>query len=215
MLAYQQTFKNSCGAAALMCAAMELQVTLLPKVDSNPNKYWKEPGELRLTQYVEAKIYSITSGQPDTEPSDESPYSLPSNMAIAAKLLDLSMDIYLTGSARVNIVNKFKGEEEATLENGGHVHDESPPKFNGDERRLLVLANKEGGLHYVMQHFGEIMDPGEGEITTLENIIKGGYKEVGITIVLKRRSSSSSVAASSSSSSSSSSSFAPSSKGYS
>ena len=188
MANYQQTYSNSCGAVALMCAASELGVdslpnkfNLLPTVDKyttlttmeaktavmtafgrNQQSVTNVPGGIvNLGAALEKYIYAQTSG-------DLKGYSLPSRIVAVARLLGLSATMYARDGGWKKILMKIYKEEVSNVESQSTaklVHSQSPGP-TGNERELVVLSTMVIGLHYVMKRpsnqTNQFMDPGDG-----------------------------------------------------
>jgi hypothetical protein len=98
----KQDFDFSCGAASLLCAAMELGVTHLPDLGS------KARGQTLQPSYTcEAALYQITSGSSTggrmvQQDMSKLGYSYPHNIAIAARELGLTVQIYMSAAGQVS-----------------------------------------------------------------------------------------------------------------
>ena len=172
MAKFAQTYSKSCGAAALMCAAIELDVKTIP---SNPiHSLWANEHKIRLPNgdmKSEKMIYAITSGDSGI-PNERSGYSLPSKIAIASRLLGLTTISFVPKSTIGNLLLFLYGSEKLNAKNAGMlVKRESIPVLQNGQRLLKILRGGDVscwkpafGLHYVMQRPDlSIMDPCEGK----------------------------------------------------
>ena len=213
MARYQQTYANSCGAVALMCAASELGVNslpnkfnLLPTVDKyttltnmeaktavmtafgrNQQSVTNVPGGIiSLGAALEKYIYAQTSG-------DLKSYSLPSRIVAVARLLGLSATMYAKDGGWKKILTKIYKEEVNNVESQSTAklfHSQSPGP-TGNQRELVVFSTMVIGLHYVMKRpstaTNQYMDPGDGgdhaDFAALNTGMKF-YKDTGLSIIL-------------------------------
>lgn len=210
MARYSQTFTNSCGAVALMCAASELGVDSLPasskwtiatdcgRHTGNGEEIFKalldwngQPitgGLHNGGVMVERAIYAVTSG-------DLESYSLPSRIVNCAKLLGLKPTVYM-GSGLFNSFLKLKypNEVKACESQGVPVLRENSPGPGATQRELVVLRTWGLGLHYVMRRpklntgDDEYMDPGDGQdfkdFNALDSF-KKNYGKINLSIMLE------------------------------
>ena len=199
---YQQTFPQSCGAATLMCAALELGVNELPA--NNVNFLWAGSRKLKKgpTKEAEIQIYSVTSGE-NRIPTPVSGYSLPSKLAIVADILNLDMTVHLPPSLTSSILTFLYPGEIADAERAGvSVVRSAAPRLLTDQKRLRILrVGSTGlsiatGLHYVLERKdGSIMDPALGQNYTnfaeLERLLgtmaKTAYIDTGITVTVEEK----------------------------
>ncbi|HEX8613838.1 MAG TPA: hypothetical protein VF800_21390 [Telluria sp.] len=175
MAEYEQSYNNSCGAAALLCAAYELELDHIPQ--NGDYSLWEHDSiPLALTTACEDRLYQVTSDNP----SDENPaswgYSMPSGIVKCARMLGLAARVIAEPTWTVRAL-KFQYPEEinklhqiAALKEplyrcffGNH----SRIQPHGDERELRVLLSWQwatlGQMHYVMiRPDGSVMEPGEG-----------------------------------------------------
>jgi len=186
----KQDFDFSCGAASLLCAAMELGVTHLPDIGA------RSKGQALQPSYsCEAALYQITSGSITggrTVQQDLSKlgYSYPHNIAIAARELGLTVQIYMSGLLASALSAVYPKCEEQCLRAGFPVIHEVAPALAVNRRALKVVTTFGIGLHYVMQRpGGGYMDPGDGndfpdfkQMNTWSKL----YSDAGITLVLER-----------------------------
>lgn len=208
MARYKQTFGNSCGAVALMCAATELNVSVLPSAgkwsfleSSTPLKgNTAEVGKALLSwngqtipggianggNMVEKAIYAVTSG-------DMKDYSMPSRIVACAKHLGLNVSIYMApGFYSVALNFLYKDEIKACEAQGVTITRSQSPGPAGNQRELVVLSTVGVGLHYVLRRpvpttTNAYMDPGDGtDYSNFGSMNKGMklYRETGISIML-------------------------------
>lgn len=197
-----QIWKNSCGAACLLCAAIELGVADIPA--------WppicKATTKLEGTQACQDIIYRITSGavdkpSPETVNLTKEGYSMPQNIFRAAKHLGLDRAVYAdqTNPYAVAILKDPKYKScfaDCKLDTDATVDDtKAAPTPNAKQRSLLVMHTG-SGLHYIMLRDSkdssgeECMDPaplgtGTGHKTLGDAIKK--YTYTGIAIVLTKK----------------------------
>lgn len=200
---YQQTFPQSCGAATLMCAALELGINELPA--NNINFLWAGPRRLKKgpTKEAEIQIYSVTSGE-NKIPTMVSGYSLPSKLALAADILDLEMTVHLPPSVTSTILTTLYPSEIVDARNAGvNIVRSIPPRLILDQVRLRILRvggagffNIASGLHYVLERRnGSVMDPALGQnyanLDELQRLLrtmaKTAYVDTGITVTLEEK----------------------------
>lgn len=156
MATWKQTHPNSCGAAALMCAAKELGVD-----DFN--------GNALVSKAAEDAIYQVTAHKTGG-------YSYPSGIARGAKQLGLTAEVYispskgltfLTGRAGVYSPGLLKTEWNQLKTDGVTVHNQKatglPPK--GEYWLKCITALHFVGLHWVLIRSAGLgtMDPGNGQ----------------------------------------------------
>lgn len=160
----EQQYDNSCGAASLLCAALELGVLHLPNLGG------RNTGQpLRADYFSEAALYQITSGAVtgglvDNADLGKLGYSFPHNVAIAARELGLEVRIYMSGMV-ASLLSTFYPKAEANCWRTGFrvIHAKAPP-LKANQRALKVVTTFGIGLHYVMQRpDGTFMDPAEGD----------------------------------------------------
>lgn len=208
MARYKQTFDNSCGAVALMCAASELGVDRLPKygkwqaiADPGPGSNdaavtkalfsWDgkkiEEGIANGGTRAESAIYAVTSG-------DLTSYSMPSRVINCAKLLGLECKLYMGAGFYSSVLNwKYDTEMNRCTKAGCEPISATPPAPLNGERSLIVFSTWAIGLHYIMRRPDDetyrYMDPGDGtDYTNFEalNSWKKRYTDTQIHIVLSK-----------------------------
>ncbi len=201
-LARKQKYPNSCGAAVLLCAAMELGVRKMPLFSGSLSSQ-KGVDTLELNSRCESDLYMITSNSLEKKPGSSSlrkaGYSMPDNMVLAGRLLGLSIRVEKDQSLLAMALQALYSRIEVELTAMGCPV--VPPlhalRFN--ELRLEALATSVAGipirLHWVLHRpDGSYMNPGTGEnyldFSALEKGVKRaanravGYYRSGISIVV-------------------------------
>ena len=184
-LAKRQEHPNSCGAAALLCAAKELGVQKMPLFKGS---FCAKQGvdTLELDTRCESDLFMITGncmgdkkGQAKLEKAG---YSMPDQIVLAGRQLGLFMRVEKNQSLIANTLSGLYPKIEAELNAMGCPV--VPPmyslKFN--EIRLEALAGSFVGvpftLHWVMQRpDGSYMDPRTGENYQDFSALKKGAKQ--------------------------------------
>lgn len=203
MAKYKQTYNNSCGAASLMCAAIELKKTKIPgKMEDSIHPLWIAPHDIKEPngdKQSETMIYAITSGDKGA-PGNTSGYSLPSRIGKVAALLGIHSIAFvpttLTGSLLLYFYNteKLDAQKEGML-----LKREQAPVLKEGQFLLKVLRIgaadswvPASGLHYVLERSDKtVMDPSAGQNFPdlnhcIEAFKKGGvfYEDTGLAILL-------------------------------
>lgn len=178
---YRPTFNNSCGAACLLMAAYSLNINFLPELKvAKRNAFIK--GEiiggiqLRLSEECEKYLYYISSGSSLSENTKtynelnrvNGEISLPHNIAFAARLIGLNVEINMK-SLLPHIINMLYPnvkskclDSNIPVKNIFYNHN-----LKQNERRLrIVLIKKERfALHYILENPTlnnyRFMDPGD------------------------------------------------------
>lgn len=164
---FRQTRAGSCGAACLMCAALELGVTRAP---ARPDwgALWRERAPLACDEATELRLYSVTAGGAGRVPNAGSGHSLPSYICEAAMALGLTSSVYLAnGLLETALELLFRSEIARAEALGLHVQQGPPPHPTPGTRLLRVIRNGPSrwflpavALHWVMQRpDASIMDP--------------------------------------------------------
>ena len=200
MPSYRQTFPNSCGAASLMCAAIEIGV---PAIPANPaiHPLWVG-GHLMPAlgdRPSEIMIYAVTSGVPGA-PNNDTGYSLPSKIGKAARALGLSTIAFVPKSITGAILLFLYGNEVLDAQSVGMlVTRKEAPLPVGNQRLLKILRVGDAagwlpatGLHYVMMRPDmSIMDPAVGQdFPNLDMAIQAHrangtfYQDTGLAILI-------------------------------
>ncbi len=155
---YMQTHAQSCGAAALMVAARELDVMNLPTIV----QYGWGGTELTCSAPIENQIYTMTSNFKFT-------YSMPAYVAKAARSLGLDATIHLDNCGGCGIPSILQCIYPQALQDahalGIDIEYGAPGQLANEERELKVVAIGMGllGLHYVLlRPDGTYMDPADG-----------------------------------------------------
>jgi hypothetical protein len=172
MVAYRQTFPNSCGASSLLAAALELGVNNIPN-DPTVHPLWVGGHAIppQGDRQSEIMLYAVTSGSPGA-PTAASGYSLPSKIAKAAKALGLVTIAFVPNSITGALLMFLYGSEKLDAQvEGMLLKREAAPAPTGNQRLFRILrvgpAGKwlpATGLHYVLERpDGSIMDPAVGQ----------------------------------------------------
>ncbi|MGY4640998.1 hypothetical protein [Pseudomonas sp. TE24901] len=182
----KQAFDFSCGAASLLCAAVELEATL--------------PGGMTATDALrtnmcEVELYKFTSGALTggvVKPFDptKAGYSYPHSVALAARTLGLNVTIYMEGFLASALATLYPKCEELCVKAGFPVIHGAPPPMAANRRALCVVTTFVVGLHYVMlRPGGDFMGPADGDnhdnFKTMNTWSKV-YSQTGITLVLEK-----------------------------
>lgn len=170
-LAKRQAFPNSCGAAALLCAAKELGVRRMP---TYPGSMSEQLGvdTLELDNRCESDIYRITSGSTTVKHGQanlqKAGYSMPDNIVIAGRMLGLTMRVEKDQRLLASALNGLYPEIEAKLKGIGCPIERPLHAPHASEIRIEAMAvsfiGVPVGLHWVVHRSdGSYMDPGTGE----------------------------------------------------
>ncbi|MGY2376361.1 hypothetical protein ACW9IB_17830 [Pseudomonas sp. SDO524_S393] len=182
----KQAFDFSCGAASLMCAAVELEGNL-------PNGL--SPTDALRTSMCEVELYKLTSGATTggvVKPFDptKAGYSYPHNVALAARSMGLNVTIYMDGFIASALSVLYPQCEEQCIRAGFPVIHGAPPALAANRRALIVVTTFLVGLHYVMERpGGGYMDPNDGADFADFKAMNGWsktYGKTGITLVLEK-----------------------------
>lgn len=177
-LSKRQSLPNSCGAAALLCAALELGVTMLPSANSATIP-------LAATDEIEHAIYRFTSGDTASELRAGS-YSPPDRIVLCARRLGLEGRISARNTAFSGRIAPAMGVavQESCGRHRIEIEDsDSLPFVDFNARRLaIVVAGSEQSLHYVMvRPDGSVMDPGTGQNRRFPQL-----SDTGVSVILSR-----------------------------
>ncbi|MES2824670.1 MAG: hypothetical protein V4732_13780 [Pseudomonadota bacterium] len=181
MVAKIQAHDNSCGAASLLCAALELEIELIPQ---DPHySLWIDETPLLNDDECETRIYQVTSDNPWGDDADANGwgYSLPSGIVRCATMLGLNARVIVYSTWSVRLLRWQYPLEITRLRNlnaleerGGSRSDLMPAQ---NEREIKVLVNRPGcnirdlQLHYVMvRPNNQVMEPSQG-INLLNNVV--------------------------------------------
>lgn len=203
-LAKRQIYPNSCGAAALLCAAKELGISQMPMYSGSMSEQLGVD-TLELDNRCESDLYKITSGSTTHRKGEtnlnKAGYSMPDNIVIAGRLLGLTMRVEKDQRLLAKALNSLYPKIEAELKAMGCpvVPPLHPLRLN--ELRLEALAvsviGVPIGLHWVvLRPDGSYMDPGTGANYTDFSALNSGAKQAvsrtvgyyrsGISIVATR-----------------------------
>jgi hypothetical protein len=183
---YQQSYTNSCGAVALMCAAKELGIDTLPAVPPwDPNTPIPSPS-------CESQIFQYTGTGGPTVAVGNRGYSMPAKLAIVARTLGLkNPTIYMRpGFYATMLATFYDSAIRDANESGLPIVNQAPPQLQPWQRALKVMAvMKVVGLHWVMERpDGSYMDPGDGQDFASFDALKApflkSYADTGITLVV-------------------------------
>jgi len=182
----QQSNAYSCGAAALLCAAMELGVQKLPG----------QPFDLKCDTNCEQQLYKLTAstdayGKPVTFTGFSNlGYSYPHEVAKTAQKLGLNVQIYSSGVIADVLSYCYPTVINLCKEAGFTIYQGEPPALNENQRSLKIVTTWIVGLHYVMKRpDGSYMDSNGGKnfgSYAAMNALSKTYKATGITLVLER-----------------------------
>jgi hypothetical protein len=164
-----QVYTNSCGAAALLCAAVELGHTEPPS--GLPNSRLGQLSELRVDDNSEIALYQITSGattgrNATKEVGSNTGYSYPQNVIFAARMLNLSAAIHVVPKLITPLVKAFHQDAVGQCNASGIQINElsNLPTLGTTQRRLRIVVPYGAGLHYVLERpDGTFMDPATGQ----------------------------------------------------
>lgn len=164
---FRQTQPGSCGAASLMCAALELGCRTLP-VKRAWGELWTENVPLSCDQSSELRIFSITSGSAGSLPYASLGHSLPSYICEAATALGLEATVFVADNTIGTLLEFiFRSEVARAAELQVDLFERPPPHPGAGERLLRVTRVGPSywlvpavALHWVMERpDGSIMDP--------------------------------------------------------
>lgn len=186
--AKKQVFPNSCGAAALLCAAKELGVNKIPALAGSMSEHLGVD-TLELDNRCENDLYRITSGSTSIRQGQsnllEAGYSMPDNIVIAGRLLGLNMRVEKCPGLFVTALEWLYPTIEKNLKGIGCPVDLPGPALRNNEVKLEAMAvsciGVPIGLHWVLNRAdGSYMDPATGENQkNLSELNKGAKKAVG------------------------------------
>lgn len=150
----KQNHTDSCGAACLLVAALELGINGTP--NDIQNLWFGTKLDLNMTS--ETEIYHHTTN------GKASGYSMPSALATAAKELGFNVTLYLDGAILPTFLKwKYPNEESNCTNAGIDVIYAKPGPVDEHSRLLCVVAVGGLGLHYVLHRpNGSYMDPAYG-----------------------------------------------------
>jgi hypothetical protein len=183
---YRQSYDNSCGAVALMCAAKELGIDNLPRVPP-----WDATIPIP-SPACESMIFQFTGTGGPTVAVGNRGYSMPAKLAIVARTLGLqNPTIYMRAGFYATMLSTFYSSAMEDAANSGlPVINTAVPPLQPWQRALRVMAvMKVVGLHWVMERpDGSFMDPGDGQDFGDFNALKApftkSYADTGIALVV-------------------------------
>jgi hypothetical protein len=195
---YNQTYPNSCGASAFLCAILELGTTQLPANPAYP--LWTFPKPLVADRSCELAIYAVTNGSGGLPPQATDGYSLPSYIHDCAVAVGRTAVGYVPSNLVGSLLcSLYQGDVERATARGMTINRARAPRPGQHQRLLRVMRVGEDsfykpatGLHYIMERpDGSVMDPALGldannlaalaEHHRLEGV---SYIDTGIGIVI-------------------------------
>lgn len=208
--AHRQLLPASCGAASLMCAALELGTQW---IEAQPNwgPLWQQRARLACDGPTEMRLYAVTSGNGGGGPHPGCGYSMPSYIYETALALGLDASAFVDTSAVGTALRWFYNTELQRAQSLGMlVHDQPPRKPTQNERLLRVVRNGPDSwykpaiaLHWIMERpDGSVMEPagfsggsgpGQGwNVQSLEILLAArktqgvAYFDTGIGIMIRQ-----------------------------
>jgi len=193
-IAKKQTYDNSCGAAGLLCVALELGVRTLPQIHGSLCT-----GQiLEPNRGCETALYQITSGAmaaglgPGGAGLVKAGYSLPHNVVVCARHMGLEGRVYLQrGVYSVVLELLYASCIRQCEEFGIEIVRSAPPALRPFQRELVIVGVlKVAALHYVMHRpDGTFMDPLDGRnyacFGAMNNSWLKSYSHTGISLVFE------------------------------
>ncbi len=172
----KQMYDNSCGANALMHAAIELGVKSF------------SDGELLIdSPLTETKIYKqIGNGNPGTDVKNLQ-YSFPAQIVGFGRTFNLNPTIYMQSGVYKEVLTKFyPGAVQDCTGAGCAPNLGAPPQLTGNQREMQVMAVLGLlGLHWVLKRpNGSYRDPGDGKDYENYQALSKMYSFTGISVVL-------------------------------
>jgi hypothetical protein len=200
MTTQKQEFPNSCAATSLLCAAVELGVTTLPK---NKNySLWGADDSLLVTTDCQKRIYQWTSNNPNRLDAQNWGYSMPSDIANCAIYLGLTVKILVYSTYTVTGLKfAYKDEWNRISTHPSYVSNSSGKSNHilaNNERELKILAEWQdllgpikniGAMHCVMvRPGGSVMEPDDGtdKSSIANDKSYNGMHGTGISIVVSK-----------------------------
>lgn len=165
--AFRQSQPGSCGAACLMCAALELGTKTVP-AHRAWGKLWQHAAPLSCDIPTETRLFSVTSGTGGEIPNPKSGYSLPSYICEAAQVLGLESAGFAPPDLFGSLLQLLFRKEFARAETlGVTIRPGPPPRPAHGQRLLRVIRNGRRrwpfpaiDLHWIMERpDGSIMEP--------------------------------------------------------
>lgn len=200
-MAKKQGMANSCGAASLLCAAIELGVDKMPVFTSDTARN----DSLKLNNICESGLYQMTCGNhnPLKHCTDlsQAGYSMPENIVTAARILGLETYVVEDNSFFSKALSFIYPHVKEMLGGIGCEIIQTDNPLSENQRKLEAVAVSVAGipvgLHWVMcRPDGSYMDPGTGKNSpdfagTEENMKQYnyrfcGYYKTGISVILTK-----------------------------
>lgn len=157
---YQQQHTNSCGAVALMCAAAELGVRRMPRLETGGRREARgwNGGSFTVGPLTEDALYWVTSNETMTA------CTMPDRVVHCARLLGLRCDVHLIPTAYTARLTALHRDVLQRCQGAGIPILRAAPSPETNQRELCVLGTLAVGLHYVMRRpDGGYMDPADGK----------------------------------------------------
>lgn len=191
MANFKQSFPNSCGAVALICALAELDVTQYPDGVEWGGGTGPAGGAFQPNVQAEMRVYGQVGTGVNQLLADRG-YSMPAQLAMMATTFGLPKPtIYVSPGFYGTLLTTFYAKALENAQALGITVVEGPmPPLQQTQRALRVVAvMKVLGLHYVLERpDGSYMDPGDGQnfanFDALNSSWLKSYADTGITIVL-------------------------------
>ena len=184
-IAKRQVFPNSCGAAALLCAAKELGVDKIPVLAGSGSEHLGID-TLEMDNRCESDLYRITSGCTTVRQGQsdllQAGYSMPDNIVLAGRLLGLNMRVEKSPGLLVTGLSWLYPTIEDNLKGIDCPVDPPGPELGNHEVKLEAMAVSYAGLplglHWVVNRAdGSYMDPATGENQKDFSDLNQGFKQ--------------------------------------
>ncbi|MEG0281449.1 MAG: hypothetical protein RR510_17245 [Morganella sp. (in: enterobacteria)] len=198
----KQGVANSCGAASLLCAAIELGVNKMPVFKGSLSDITGNDA-LELNNICESDLYQLTCSNhnPLTHSSDisQAGYSMPENIVTAARICGLNTHVVEDNIFFSKALSFIYPHVKEVLNGIGCEIRHADIPLNLNQRKLEAVAVSFAGipvgLHWVLcRPDGSYMDPGTGknspdfagaEIEMKQYNSKFcGYYKTGISVIL-------------------------------
>jgi cysteine protease IpaJ len=185
----KQYYANSCGAACLLCAALELGHTNFAAIGNC------SAGTLANDHVSEARLYYVSSGAAaaglPTVGLAKRGYSMPSNLIAAAQHIGFTnATVYMRSTLSKTLLKAFYASEVQACLNmanvnvveGSNAKFSHRPALGQNEYKLVIVEPVMVCLHYVLHRpDGSYMDPASGnDMASMPSY----YNRSGISIVL-------------------------------
>lgn len=192
----RQTWPNSCGAAALLTAAHDLEIGVIPATVTCGDT--AQP--LQLTRDCERYIYAMTAEKAHPRIAENLwGRNLPSKMVTCARLLGLKAVLVQKNSDALRQLACAHPRERSRLRRTGvtqaaHIEDLDEP-VPADSRELKLLVKRLGGAgglvidaHWVLvRRYTEVLDPGSAAVDDLPRMkARLGMHGAGLSIFVSR-----------------------------